>query len=101
MGRHNHTWVQASKLKPGHLLNTAADEHVRIIAVTVRTGAADMYNLTVSDLHTYYVLAGPLRSWFTIPVRIVECRLAAKMETVSAARISTEVTTVSTRWLSS
>ncbi|MEU0254731.1 polymorphic toxin-type HINT domain-containing protein [Streptomyces sp. NPDC006184] len=53
-----HTWVQAGQLKPGHVLNTAADEHVRIITVTVRTGAADMYNLTVSELHTYYVLAG-------------------------------------------
>nr|WP_225827139.1 polymorphic toxin-type HINT domain-containing protein [Streptomyces sp. TML10] len=53
-----HTWVQAGKLKPGHMLNTASDKHVRITAVTVRAGVADMYNLTVSELHTYYVLAG-------------------------------------------
>ncbi|MFI0811876.1 polymorphic toxin-type HINT domain-containing protein [Streptomyces echinatus] len=53
-----HAWVPAGKLKPGHALNTASNEHVRITAVTVRAGAADMYNLTVSDLHTYYVLAG-------------------------------------------
>ncbi|MFE1199740.1 polymorphic toxin-type HINT domain-containing protein [Streptomyces olivaceoviridis] len=53
-----HTWVQAGKLKPGHLLNTASDMHVRITAIKRRVGSADMYNLTVSDLHTYYVLAG-------------------------------------------
>ncbi|MEU2065107.1 polymorphic toxin-type HINT domain-containing protein [Streptomyces sp. NPDC013455] len=53
-----HTWVQAGKLKPGHMLNTASDKPVRITAVKVRVGSADMHNLTVSDLHTYYVLAG-------------------------------------------
>ncbi|MFI1002672.1 polymorphic toxin-type HINT domain-containing protein [Streptomyces galbus] len=53
-----HTWVPAGKLKPGHALNTATDHHVRIESVRTRPGAADMYNLTVTQLHTYYVLAG-------------------------------------------
>ncbi|GGZ25468.1 hypothetical protein GCM10010300_81050 [Streptomyces olivaceoviridis] len=53
-----HTWVQAGKLKAGHLLNTTSDRHVRITTVKQRAGSANMYNLTVSDLHTYYVLAG-------------------------------------------
>ncbi|MET7356213.1 polymorphic toxin-type HINT domain-containing protein [Streptomyces mirabilis] len=53
-----HTWIPAGTLKPGHLLNTATDHHVRIDAVIARPGAADMYNLTVQQLHTYYVLAG-------------------------------------------
>ncbi|MEU9400744.1 polymorphic toxin-type HINT domain-containing protein [Streptomyces sp. NPDC048242] len=53
-----HAWVPAGKLTPGHALNTSADKHVRVIAVKLRPGAADMYNLTVSELHTYYVLAG-------------------------------------------
>ncbi|WP_181647938.1 LamG-like jellyroll fold domain-containing protein [Streptomyces sp. WAC00263] len=52
------TWIPAGKLKPGDVLNTATDHHVRIDAVTARPGAADMYNLTVQQLHTYYVLAG-------------------------------------------
>ncbi|WP_393086210.1 polymorphic toxin-type HINT domain-containing protein [Streptomyces sp. LN704] len=52
-----HTWIPAGKLKPGHVLNTATDHHVRIDTVTARPGAADMYNLTVRQLHTYYVLA--------------------------------------------
>ncbi|MFF8597152.1 polymorphic toxin-type HINT domain-containing protein [Streptomyces sp. NPDC015220] len=53
-----HTWVPAGKLTAGHLLNTARDRHVRLMTVRVRPGAADMYNFTVEQLHTYYVLAG-------------------------------------------
>ncbi|WP_432157750.1 RHS repeat-associated core domain-containing protein [Streptomyces sp. bgisy153] len=53
-----HTWMAAAELQPGHMLNTAADAHVQVINVRDRTGSADMYNLTVKDLHTYYVLAG-------------------------------------------
>ncbi|MDX3404596.1 RHS repeat-associated core domain-containing protein [Streptomyces sp. ME01-18h] len=53
-----HAWVRAADLQSGHLLNTAADTHVSVIDVRNRPGSADMYNLSVSDLHTYYVLAG-------------------------------------------
>ncbi|MER5907448.1 polymorphic toxin-type HINT domain-containing protein [Streptomyces mirabilis] len=54
----DHAWVSAGHLKPGHVLNTATNRHVSILAIRVRPGAADMYNLTVQQLHTYYVLAG-------------------------------------------
>lgn len=53
-----HAWVRAADLQSGHLLNTAADTHVSVTDVRNRPGSADMYNLSVSDLHTYYVLAG-------------------------------------------
>ncbi|MFJ3235676.1 polymorphic toxin-type HINT domain-containing protein [Streptomyces sp. NPDC086787] len=53
-----HTWIPAGKLKPGHALNTVTNQHVHVVAITVRPGDRDMYNLTVDDLHTYYVLAG-------------------------------------------
>ncbi|MEU6087566.1 polymorphic toxin-type HINT domain-containing protein [Streptomyces sp. NPDC047085] len=53
-----HAWVPAGRLTPGHNLETATDHHVRIVSVRTRPGAADMYNLTVEELHTYYVLAG-------------------------------------------
>ncbi|MET8585351.1 polymorphic toxin-type HINT domain-containing protein [Streptomyces collinus] len=53
-----HAWVPAGKLTPGHALNTAADRHVHVTAVTPRPGDRDMYNLTVKQLHTFYVLAG-------------------------------------------
>lgn len=53
-----HAWIPAGKLTPGHALNTAANRHVHVAAVTPRPGDRDMYNLTVEQLHTYYVLAG-------------------------------------------
>ncbi|MDX3800617.1 RHS repeat-associated core domain-containing protein [Streptomyces sp. AK04-3B] len=53
-----HTWTDAAHLQPGHLLNTVTDSHVQVVAVNDQVGSADMYNLTVDDLHTYYVLAG-------------------------------------------
>ncbi len=53
-----HTWVPAGKLTPGHNLETATNHHARVITVRTHPGSADMYNLTVQQLHTYYVLAG-------------------------------------------
>ncbi|MET9483282.1 polymorphic toxin-type HINT domain-containing protein [Streptomyces sp. NPDC006638] len=53
-----HAWVPAGSLTAGHALNTARGEHALIVSVSARQGAADMYNLTVEGLHTYYVLAG-------------------------------------------
>ncbi|MFJ1598391.1 polymorphic toxin-type HINT domain-containing protein [Streptomyces sp. NPDC088261] len=52
------TWVPAGKLTPGHQLATAINQNVRVTAVRRIPGSADMYNLTVGELHTYYVLAG-------------------------------------------
>ncbi|MFE1311376.1 polymorphic toxin-type HINT domain-containing protein [Streptomyces sp. NPDC058755] len=52
-----HAWMPAGKLKSGHVLNTVTNHHVRIDMVIARPGTADMYNLTVDQLHTYYVLA--------------------------------------------
>ncbi|MFK8905435.1 polymorphic toxin-type HINT domain-containing protein [Streptomyces sp. YS-3] len=51
-------WVPAGKLKAGHALTTDKGQHVTLIAIHKVTGAADMHNLTVAELHTYYVLAG-------------------------------------------
>ncbi|MET4644443.1 MULTISPECIES: RHS repeat-associated core domain-containing protein [Streptomyces] len=53
-----HTWVPAGRLVPGHRLNTATGKNSFVVAVRVTPGSADMYNLTVGQLHTYYVLAG-------------------------------------------
>ncbi|MBK3626350.1 hypothetical protein JHN59_16155 [Streptomyces sp. MBT49] len=53
-----HKWVPTGKLAVGHALNTATDQHVRVVSVAARPGDQYMYNLTVNDLHTYYVLAG-------------------------------------------
>jgi RHS repeat-associated protein len=53
-----HTWVPAGKLKPGHALNTAHNHHAYVVALHATPGAANRWNLTVQQLHTYYVLAG-------------------------------------------
>ncbi|MFR9797801.1 polymorphic toxin-type HINT domain-containing protein [Streptomyces sp. MS06] len=53
-----HAWVAAGGLRVGHALSTADDHQVQVDKVTPRSGDRDMYNLTVDDLHTYYVLAG-------------------------------------------
>ncbi|MGW2557313.1 polymorphic toxin-type HINT domain-containing protein [Streptomyces sp. NPDC001635] len=53
-----HAWVPAGQLRKGHALNTASDQHVYVTGVIRRPGDRDMYNLTVDDLHTYYVVAG-------------------------------------------
>src|SRR5262249_17505140 len=53
-----HAWTVAGRLDAGHVLNTNSREHPRIAAVHTRSGSAKMYNLTVQQLHTYYVEAG-------------------------------------------
>ncbi|MFJ4691733.1 RHS repeat-associated core domain-containing protein [Streptomyces sp. NPDC088766] len=65
-----HKWVPTGKLAAGHALNTATNQHVRVISVSARPGDRDMYNLTVNDLHTYYVLAG------ATPVLVHNCNRA-------------------------
>ncbi|MFD8970685.1 RHS repeat-associated core domain-containing protein [Streptomyces sp. NPDC059568] len=51
-------WVEAAKLQPGQWLQTSTGTWTQITAVTHRTQKATVNNLTVDDLHTYYVLAG-------------------------------------------
>ncbi len=52
------TWVPASQLLPGHDLVDVSGRPVLLADVQQRPGASRMLNLTVADLHTYYVLAG-------------------------------------------
>jgi hypothetical protein len=52
-------WVDAVDLKAGEWLRTGAGTHVQVTSVERWTvTSATVHNLTVSDLHTYYVLAG-------------------------------------------
>ncbi|MGW5611640.1 polymorphic toxin-type HINT domain-containing protein [Streptomyces sp. NPDC003753] len=53
-----HTWVPAGKLHHGDTLNTTTIRHAYVVAVHLTPGVADRWNLTVQQLHTYYVLAG-------------------------------------------
>ncbi|MFI7658635.1 RHS repeat-associated core domain-containing protein [Micromonospora parva] len=51
-------WVDAAELVPGETLRSSAGDEVRIASVRNYTGAQYMHNLTISDIHTYYVMAG-------------------------------------------
>ncbi|UYQ66674.1 polymorphic toxin-type HINT domain-containing protein [Streptomyces peucetius] len=52
-------WIDATDLRSGQWLRTSAGTHVQITAVTRWTSqGATVHNLTVSNVHTYYVLAG-------------------------------------------
>ncbi|MGV9246897.1 polymorphic toxin-type HINT domain-containing protein [Streptomyces sp. NPDC003710] len=52
-----HAWVPAGKLKAGHALTTEDGHRIYVAQVHVTPGEADRYNLTVRELHTYYVVA--------------------------------------------
>ncbi|MDQ1047978.1 Hint domain-containing protein [Streptomyces sp. V4I2] len=51
-------WVNAGDLKPGQYLRTSAGTHVQITAVAHYTKRQRTHDLTVDEVHTYYVLAG-------------------------------------------
>ncbi|WBO64310.1 polymorphic toxin-type HINT domain-containing protein [Streptomyces camelliae] len=63
-----HQWVLAGKLHRGDALNTATNGHVHVVAIRTTPGAANRWNLTVQQLHTYYVLAG------ATPVLVHNCK---------------------------
>ncbi|MFF4121421.1 ricin-type beta-trefoil lectin domain protein [Streptomyces sp. NPDC001714] len=52
------TWVAAGELHPGDALNTATNGHVYVVTAQPTPGTANRWNLTVRQLHTYYVVAG-------------------------------------------
>ncbi|MEU1368289.1 polymorphic toxin-type HINT domain-containing protein [Streptomyces sp. NPDC005803] len=61
-------WVDATDLKPGQWLRTSAGTYVQVTVIKRWTGHhKTVHNLTVNDLHTYYVLAG------TTPVLVHNC----------------------------
>lgn len=53
-----HAWINATDLRTGQWLRTSAGTHIQITAVKHWTQQATVHNLTITDLHTYYVLAG-------------------------------------------
>lgn len=51
-------WVDAGQLETGQWLQTSAGTWVQITALRAHEATTTVHNLTVEDLHTYYVLAG-------------------------------------------
>jgi RHS repeat-associated protein len=63
-------WVDASRLTPGTRLREADGTYATVTKIRNYHSAAVTYDLTVADLHTYYVLAG------TTPVLVHNCNVA-------------------------
>ncbi|MFF0372852.1 polymorphic toxin-type HINT domain-containing protein [Actinoplanes missouriensis] len=51
-------WIDAGQLAPQQWLRTSAGTYVQITAISHHTATTRVHNLTVDDLHTYYVVAG-------------------------------------------
>jgi RHS repeat-associated protein len=51
-------WLPASDLHPGHGLQAAGGGTLRVTAVRYRSQPATVHNLTVANVHTYYVQTG-------------------------------------------
>jgi hypothetical protein len=63
-----HAWIKATDLKAGQWLRTSAGSYVQITAIDRWTAqAVTVHNMTVSDVHTYYVVAG------SVPVLVHNC----------------------------
>ncbi|MEW2505942.1 polymorphic toxin-type HINT domain-containing protein [Amycolatopsis sp. NPDC047767] len=62
-----HTWREADNLRVGDEVDSPDHGHVTVAATRLYTAAIITYNLTVDDVHTYYVLAG------TTPVLVHNC----------------------------
>ncbi|MGW4237325.1 polymorphic toxin-type HINT domain-containing protein [Streptomyces sp. NPDC004749] len=50
-------WIDAADLLPGQSLRTSSGTHVQVTAVKRWSQPTTVHNLTVADIHTYYVLA--------------------------------------------
>lgn len=50
--------MKATALQPGQWLRTSAGTWVQVTAVSRWTQQAGVHNLTIDDIHTYYVVAG-------------------------------------------
>ncbi|WP_432832846.1 ricin-type beta-trefoil lectin domain protein [Dactylosporangium sp. CA-092794] len=55
-----HQWIAAGELQVGETLHAEDGSPVQVVAVRSFGGRAWMYNLTVRDAHTYYVMAGSM-----------------------------------------
>ncbi|HEY9371307.1 polymorphic toxin-type HINT domain-containing protein, partial [Streptomyces sp.] len=53
-----HRWADAGDIKPGDQLRLPSGSTLQVTAVTRYTQRQTTHDLTVADLHTYYVLAG-------------------------------------------
>ncbi|MFD0514170.1 Hint domain-containing protein [Streptomyces aureus] len=70
-------WLKATDLNVGEWLRTSAGTRVQVASIERRTAqSATVHNITVSDMHTYYVLAG------AAPVLVHNCNLGDYADSV-------------------
>ncbi|EST28814.1 RHS repeat-associated core domain-containing protein [Streptomyces niveus] len=76
-------WIDADELTKGQWLQTSSGTWVQITAVKHHTKRTTVYNLTVDDIHTYYVVAGQT------PVLVHNCGVttAARAEADVASQV--------------
>lgn len=74
------TWLEATHLKPGMTLRTDDGDTAIVTGNRAYTQNARTYNLTVEDLHTYYVLAGET----PVLVHNSNCPTASKYEDITS-----------------
>ncbi|MFC9863544.1 MULTISPECIES: polymorphic toxin-type HINT domain-containing protein [unclassified Streptomyces] len=72
-------WIQAGDLQAGHLLRTSAGTHVQISEVKHYTQRQRTHDLSIEDVHAYYVLAG------ATPVLVHNCKLSDRASAIHAA----------------
>ncbi|MGW1715621.1 ricin-type beta-trefoil lectin domain protein [Streptomyces sp. NPDC002156] len=85
------TWIKATDLKAGQWLQTGAGTLVQVTAVKRWTAPdATVHNLSVSSLHTYYVLAG------AAPVLVHNCEVEYGSTDLSQAVIQERLRTSNT-----
>lgn len=51
-------WTRAGEIEPGAMLRTSAGTWVQVVKTREWTAVQQVFNLTVADIHTYYVVAG-------------------------------------------
>ncbi|MEU5088957.1 ricin-type beta-trefoil lectin domain protein [Streptomyces sp. NPDC021356] len=74
-----HAWIKATDLKAGEWLRTSSGTYVQITAIDRWTvQRTTVHNMTVSDLHTYYVLAG------VTPVLVHNCGVGTEDDAMLA-----------------
>jgi RHS repeat-associated protein len=56
-----HEWVDAVDLQPGDQLHTDDGGAARVVRIRPLVGAQWMYDLTIDDIHAFYVIAGRMR----------------------------------------
>jgi hypothetical protein len=61
-------WLTSLELRQGDALLTPDGSRVRVVAVVAHGARLTVHNLTVADIHTYYVMAG------TTPVLVHNCK---------------------------